>query len=492
MHLPLILTAGLLAVVLGIVLLAFSGRSMTPVYFLFAFPLGVYWVSHSASWLVFIVAIYQSAFTLPLVPTNTNLFQILATAFSGLMAIYPAVNRQAWYRRTPVRKWILGMAVVLAFVISQRGIGIRFFGSSLWGGAGYVTLFVSILLFGAGGLTTLSPLQWRRAIFGMCLLAFIPLIAQLLYTYSGGSISQQYLFIQETGFVKSNEEILETQQGVLRFQSGVGIYLILIPLICLVHPFRGFNLGVTALTMVISLVAISFSGYRGGMLAALLIPGTWLFLGEKRVQWVRALVLIGCGLLLLWILGLHGRMFPLPVQRALSFMPMADVSFEAANDATGTLHWRLEVWKRAMAEYLPDHWLVGQGLAFDPRALQEAVNLGLYHRDWAFITRSYHNGVISLLLILGLPGLLVGLGFIGASLREYFRLLRLDWPNPLLFRIYRAVFAWFAVMAVSFCTTYGDLQISFPQLFFIAMILEGLAKTRESLLRKTGEEAGRP
>ena len=110
-------------------------------------------------------------------------------------------------------------------------------------------------------------------------------------------------------------------------------------------------------------------------------------------------------------------------------------------------------------------------------------------RDWAFVTRSYHNGPLSLLSILGIPGAIAGFGFLLSASREYYRELRKEWADPTLLRVYRTVLAWFAVMAFGFCTTYGDVQVSFPQMFFIATLLEGMLKTREAALTKPVESS---
>lgn len=493
MPMQLLIVAGTFVVVIAVLLTAISLQDVYVLLLLAVFPIAVFFAVNPEIWLVMIIAFYQSGFRLPSLPSNASVFEVLSIFFSGFMLFYAVLKGRRIRRPSPVRKWVILFAMVLAGVILVRGIGIRYFGSTLWGGSYYILLIATVALYFFSDYITMPVKFWNRAIAGMFVLSFFPLVAQLIFTLSGGAIWQQYFLVQPLGFVAGlSESAMEDDASLVRFQSDGGIFLMMIPLL-FARPFQSGRLIMTIMCWVVALATTSFTGYRSGIITAVLIPAAWMFWGDKKINLKRSLLFGFCAVFLLSVAALNARHFPLSVQRSLTFIPFADVSEEVFRDADATSAWRLGVWHRAIVEVLPNYWLVGQGLAFNPRDLQEIITLGLYNRDWAFVTRSYHNGPLSLLLILGLPGAIAGFGFMFAAIREYYRNLRAEWHDETAFRIYRVSFAWLSVLFFNFCTIYGDLQVSFPRFFFVAMLLEGMAKTRERMSRDakaTDGEAG--
>jgi hypothetical protein len=100
----------------------------------------------------------------------------------------------------------------------------------------------------------------------------------------------------------------------------------------------------------------------------------------------------------------------LGVQRAISFVPGVNIEYSAAENAKGSIEWRVEIWKYCL-DQAPKYLLIGRGSTFD--VMETAAGLGVndvrnYSPFFAFQTRSYHSGPLAMLIDYGIPGLLVG------------------------------------------------------------------------------------
>lgn len=463
-----------------VLLLAISRQDMNLLSVLAVVPPLVLLVNRPDLWLALIVALWQSMLKFPQAPASLSAFHIFSLGLVILLIPFRMLKTVA-HRISPVRKYVWLFGMVLLITALFRGVGIKVLGSPLWGGAPYVVLLIAISLFLGADLLNLSARTWRNALIAMCLLSFFPTFAQLTYVFSGGRIYQQYYFVQPSGFIASTLEAVDSGSGVARFNVSLGSMLLYLPFIFYENPFRRNAWFVSLLLIAVSLVSSSLSGYRSSIISTVLFIVICSTLDSKGFKWKRG-VLLGCMLLGVLLLAVAFMEYlPISVQRAISFIPSSNIAWEAQRDAMGTTTWRLEVWARAIRD-IPDYLLLGQGFAFNPREISEIMAIGTYDRDWAFVTHSYHHGPLSLILVLGLSGFLVGMGFILSSLREYFRLMRAPWPDDTLGRLFRLVFAQFLTQCLIFATIYGDVQVSFPVFFFQAMLLEGMAKTRATLL----------
>ena len=75
---------------------------------------------------------------------------------------------------------------------------------------------------------------------------------------------------------------------------------------------------------------------------------------------------------------------------------------------------------------------------------------------------------------LGVFGLLIGLGLMFAICGRHRRLLKAPWRDPRLKQCHQVIYAMLLVHVGVFLTIYGDVQVSFPSLFFMFAVLEGL------------------
>jgi hypothetical protein len=110
-----------------------------------------------------------------------------------------------------------------------------------------------------------------------------------------------------------------------------------------------------------------------------------------------------------WVLDL-----PLSIQRSFSFVPGVRWSEVAARDAEGSTLGRWEWWVAIVRGGLIRNWWVGDGFGVRARDLQRAGPMGDMFED-VVLGGGYHNGPLSTIRYVGLPGLLLFYIFSGVA-----------------------------------------------------------------------------
>ncbi len=96
---------------------------------------------------------------------------------------------------------------------------------------------------------------------------------------------------------------------------------------------------------------------------------------------------------------------PLPVQRALSFLP-GDWDWRTKSAADGGIEWRKQLRDYYFARIFPDSWLLGRGLTYDERTqamtwMQSQEDLNI---EYFVMLQNYHSGLVSALDYVGVVG----------------------------------------------------------------------------------------
>jgi len=359
----------------------------------------------------------------------------------------------------------------MVLVAAVRGVGLRFFGGTEWGGAAYVNLFIVLCLYLLCDRIVLTPRQARISLILYCSATLLPAAAEMLFLLSSGAVTQQYAVIRpEDSAALSNLEVLQGAGGVLRFQLSKQIGLIFMLALAL-WPFKGKYAFRIVVAFLLASAAVGISGHRSGVLyIAGLIPAV-VYVTRRRIP--AAMVVGYASALAAIVLVLHfaGEHLPLAVQRGLSWVPWANVSSVASDSAAITTRWRLEVWKRAL-DMLPDYWLVGRGFTFNSRHLlwlRYSV-VGDPNIEWALVTHNYHSGPLSLLIDLGIPGLVSGTLLIVGGLVKQWRRLSTNWTSPQLARMHAVLYASYIVEVIRFYAIGGDASRTIV-LFLIGQML---------------------
>jgi hypothetical protein len=316
----------------------------------------------------------------------------------------------------------------------------------------------------------------------------LPSLAEITFLLSRGQLAWFYQFIRPDGTSAiGNLHVMLRGEGVLRFQ--VSKYIAMLFVMCLaLFPYRGKYKVWTALSFLVAFVFAGLSGHRTMVVYLFLLIPTVVLFTTRRFP-TRLLLFYTLALVALFVLlALAGTKLPLAFQRAFSWVPFASISSAARESAMNTTNWRFEVW-RQLLEYLPDYWLVGRGFAFESYDFYAAARMKQATIQWAITTHNYHSGPLSLLIDLGVFGLLAGTGLLLAAFVRHRRLLSAEWADESLARYHRVLFASFCVDVVRFYLIHGGAASSFVDFLVQLTLIEGIYRSNRHLLQ---ERAGAP
>lgn len=438
------------------------------------------------------IALSASALTLPGLPGKLNLYMLIAGITSVALTAGAIINKQSGPRQ-PANLWVLAFAGVMLFTASIRGFGLRTLGGESWGGYNYIAMFLACFFFLASNQIELPERTWRRTIFWMCLLTLLPTAAQAIYAYSGGALHHVFYFvvpeIQVLEFMQqrtAGSDLARLQQANVTSQY----FFILAMLLSYQRRQRRWSLLLVGLALLFAGIA----GNRISIVFIILLAGFYLLTDRRltlpQVVFHPAVVASG---FVMFILAWLAPFLPMTFQRVLSVIPFARVSWEAKSAAGSTIAWRFEVWRAALRQ-VPEYLLVGKGFAFSAQDLMTISARTMYMNDIDFVlaSRNYHNGLVHALVDLGLPGLLVCLGFILTVTIRHYRFLRADWFNPTLRHYHHVFYAVFLTSAVVYFILAGGIT-HVALLFFWTILLEGFVRTdRTERARAAAAQAPAP
>ena len=170
----------------------------------------------------------------------------------------------------------------------------------------------------------------------------------------------------------------------------------------------------------------------------------------------------------------------------VSIIPGVIVQQEASQDADITTEWRIDVWERGVKS-LPDYYLIGKGFAFKEADIISANNIsnGTYDAtDWALVTSSYHQGILSLLIVFGIPGLITGMMMYTLFLKRHLLLLHEKWNSEPLKLCHLVTTSMLTTGWIIYITIYGDVQTTLISALYLISILESLWVANVSLNEK--------
>jgi len=229
--------------------------------------------------------------------------------------------------------------------------------------------------------------------------------------------------------------------------------------------------------IIVAIVLGGLSGHRMVLLNVVLYIWIYrLLLSKNRLVYgLMSAVLASSGLL---ALGQAASLFPISMQRMLSIIPFARITMEADVDAFSTWSWRILLWKDTLAE-IPRYLWLGKGFAYSSelemaRDVRMWANYGLW---WAKVQAAYHQGVLSLLVGLGLPGLLTGGAFLISLCLRHYRFWRQKQLTPDFAPLHYAVVVLLLMETLIYFLIYGDAFVSFPRLCLIGAIAEGVYRS---------------
>jgi hypothetical protein len=435
-------------------------------------------------WLVVVtLGLFLSRLYVPALPRSMELYHAFALFVLPLLGAAYCVRPPEITAPLYLKVLAVAFLGIIGITIYARGFGMAFTGGTSWGGAAYVymTLAIMLLLFSDAVVLTQNHWKWLFILLfgGACIVA----LASLVYFVSKGKITAPYSFIHvgESWMQRNLNTLLSESEHVFRIKSAKKMFYLLVLSLILVEYKGSRKLAILACALV-AVGGIGISGHRGAVISFVVFLLCYVTFQNRRFP-VRPLSFILFGsAVLMTVFANWGSHFPLAVQRAFSWLPFADISYLAEKSAAGTLR-RFDLWRELITDYVPRYWLIGRGFAFSTRDLF-SVSAAHSAIESFKVTNNYHNGLLVLLVNLGIGGMFFGYALlVGGALRHY-RLLKTEWVNNALSRYHKVMLALFITSIITQTAVGCGDWITRPLIFLV--ILEGLYRTNRWELSRNG------
>lgn len=434
------------------------------------------------------VALFASGLGAPGIGDQLSLYDASTAALIGCAIIAVVFRRNTELSIGLAHRLVILFGLLLFITGFARGFGIRFLGGDLWGGFNYIKMFLAIGLVFTLPMIRMPARAWRFAILAMALLSAIPLAAQLLMLFGINNGLIQMLG-KANNFLSNMPSARPTESVDRVAAAGLCAQSLLLAMLAVVPTRKLFQFrSIWTVFAVGAIITLSFlSGFRL-MTVSLVLCLAIAILIQKTLNPPRVIMGVIIGLVGLLILYQVSDSLPRSMQRALSWLPGITISQVAAESAEGTVSWRLDLWHEA-AKDIPQYFLLGKGFGFNGTEMTRIMMSDPNSIYWALVSGAYHNGYLSLLLLFGIGGLVLGLWILVAVVWRHWKLVRARWNNPSLQRAHQAFFAFSAMSLIVYLTIYGDVASVFPQFFYFWAIMESLRKTDEFETPQSVEES---
>ncbi|HEV2330665.1 MAG TPA: O-antigen ligase family protein [Verrucomicrobiae bacterium] len=377
---------------------------------------------------------------------DPNLFLVMIVLSLTATIVERAMGQKRFFN-VPQITWPLFclIGVVLLTAKLTGGLGLRAFGSEVYGGKKYIFLVVAILGYFAIASSPIPPEKARKYV-ALYFSGGILCVVQDFYQVAPHFLRPVYWLIPPN--VTALMGTFEV--GVSRLAGTGTAATALINVLIATYGLRGIFLSGKLwrpFVFFISFILIFFGGFRSaiiGMAATFLI----LFFLEGLHRTRLAPFLIVFVLAIAGIIVPLGSKLPFTFQRALSVLPpsFVQLSPDARADAKASWDWRIQMWT-ALLPQIPKHLLLGKGYAISPEDYDTEMGAGaaVQSADPAqqalALSSDYHNGPLSVILPFGIWGVIAMVWFFAGSIWVVYRNYRYSPPelktlNAFLFATY--------------------------------------------------------
>jgi hypothetical protein len=383
----------------------------------------------------------------------------------------------------PVTAALIFLAVVVVgTMISTGGIGARAFNSAKYGGKGYFHIGFAIIGFFAL-CSQKIPRKYATFFAGAYFLSgFTEAMSDLIYLAGPKAYGLFSIFpMGNATSLAAAEQDLALQDNIRIGGFGLAMVAVVTGMLAMfgVRGVLDFKRPWRGLVLMVAIVAGTYSGFRSMLLLSVMALVVVFFMeGLHRTRIV--FVVAGLAAVLVGLLAVYASDLPMPVQRAISFLPV-DVNPMVRHDAQNSVDWRVDMWRSLLPE-VPQYWLMGKGYLVDANALSlgfESLARGLGSRwEAAALAGDYHNGPLSLMIPLGGLGVAAFLCFLAAGGRVLW--LNYRHGDAELIKINRFLLAYFGVRIVYFIFVFG----SFYQDLFVFTGMVGMSLSLNGGVRR--------
>jgi len=477
-----IVTAIILCIVLIVAIAGYNTGSNAVVFGLAAIPVVFLALGRPDLVMILIMASFHTQIKIPGFPASLDLSRVL-TAFYVMTKIASLIiAKSGTPDRSPSRKIVILYLMLIIITMKVRGFGLRITGASQQGGGEALAQLLFIGLFLLRSCIILSERQWKTGLLLMAAGSMIPMLADLIYILSNGTIYHQYMFMSYTRGSLATGLFSETLGISWRLQRAVfAVPNLMMAVLFLrgIGKIRKMGLG---LCMAFVFLLAGVSGHRVAIVYLLAM----LFFYVVLIKPGRMLRVAGVSLaafaVLVLLLTLVLPALPKTFQRAFAFLPNAPVSEEVRRDAMGTMHWRQAVWREALRDWREYLW-IGKGLTIPMKDIEQFNAIQSYNYAMGgradlirgtILMRDYHNGPIAFLLDLGIGGILAVFGLmISLAAEGVYKIRHSAWNSSRLNLIHTLIITYIMTEAFVFVFVYGDVR-SMMKFLFLGSIAQGI------------------
>lgn len=343
------------------------------------------------------------------------------------------------------------------------GIGLRALGGSTVGGKNYLYFFVAT----CGLLAMLSyriprekASRYLKFFFLAPLVSSIGILAPILPP----AFYFLFLFFPVTGNDVTWMSSMEGSGGIARLgalctASMNAVYFLLAywGVRGMLDSSRFWRLGLFVGLMAL----VAMGGFRSGIISCALAFFV-LFWLEGLVRTKYAAVMLGVAILGGTLMVPLANRLPLPIQRSLAFLPL-NLDPAAIVEARNSTEWRLNLWKMA-ADEIPRYFWFGKGMGVDAQEMASTVAIGgrggLASDESFLLVQNFHNGPLSVIIPLGIWGVIGWLWLVIAILRALYKNYR--YGDEELKGINTFFLAYFIMHVSTFLIVFGHFPLTYP------------------------------
>jgi hypothetical protein len=359
---------------------------------------------------VLTIASASLAGTFPILGGSFTPFQILM-----VMGVAKFLIEDVVLRRTKINVGARFDALLIAGfmgVLTLHGIhdrfGMKFLGSSVWGGRNYVNVYVGLAAFFVIQSIPMSPKLWAKLPYVVLGVSGFDLMITVITTIFPASIYKIYPFysaVSRTGI----EEIVTgglsdtTRLGAVG-NFGTILIVLILARISLRQILHLSNLP-RLIIAIFGFLAVLFSSFRTSVVNTLTVV---FVAGIRDLKWAVLALLPLLALILFGLSVVNSEFITLPkqFQRSLAFVP-GKWDTDTAQDVTSSNDFRARIWTIWTREYFPKHPILGRGFGFQSTWGEQSVYRNDPYADVQMVeTGNIHNGFFSTVDCFGIVGTL--------------------------------------------------------------------------------------
>lgn len=378
-------------------------------------------------WIIVIAASFLAG-TFPVLGGQFTPFQLLMAIGVAKFFVGDVVLRRTKLKVGPHFDAFLIMCFMA--VLTYHGIhdrfGMKFLGSSIWGGRHYINVFVGLAAFAVIQSVPVQTKLWAKLPYMILAVTTFDLLIAIITTIFPASIFKIYPFYSAVS-VAGVEEITFGQSFTGRIGTfgnfGFIVVTIVLSTASVTQVLSLANLRRGA-SLFLGFATVLYSGFRTSVFNTLLV---FVIAGirDLRFKVLLLLPLIGISLFGLSVLNSEFVRLPKQVQRSLAFLP-GDWDAEMRADVRASNDFRTQIWTTFTREFFPARPWLGRGFGFKSewgRVLAYRTDVEANRQNVE--TGNIHNGFLSCLDSFGVVGtfffVLWNLSLLRRSLRVPFR-----------------------------------------------------------------------